>query len=1043
MNIMRYYHKKYLNTSLIIVLLMSLFISGTLSAHMITANSDEAVSVSLNIVDENGNPVPDVKVMINEKIIFAATGEKGSHSFQVNPDDIVTLSAPGFESKISTGQEVIQSGVINLFRAKLFTSPDDDVKMPYMTLKKRHLTGSYNVIKGENLMNYPSTDSRLTFTGQVPGVRVIENNGAPGNHPAEQRGYYGIDEKVSLAARGRDLAYIIDGVPAHISEVTLDPGEIESVTVIKDIVGKTMYGPLAADGIMLISTRRGKADESFLGVNIESGTNVIDRFPEWVSGAEYAELNNMAREADGIDPLYSTGDINEYAKNDPYNLRYPSINYRDYMLSETRTFQRASVTARGGSEAARYSSYLGYNREGDIFKIGSVSDYNRINLRSNLDIKINDFISTKLDINGSVGIRRSPGYGYSTGEGQTLMGIYEFDVALPHIMRTPPVEFPVYANNDPELALPWYGISSRYANPVGNILGSGDYNEQNRQAGVKVAIEYDMSHLIEGLKSTSSFSFDGMNLIRIGQANRYEGYRVIVSDGDTAFTRLQTGISDDTRRRLHDFYYIRTSFSQSFNYQKSFDNHDLESSLTYFLYRRFSDNIRDPEPQMLGVWSAIYTYNDKYTLHGALNYAHTYSFLKEQRGGLFPALGAGWIVSEEDFMSGAGFISFLKLRAEAGVIGYDPYLNPHIVRSNFTSTTRSAFGPYPLNRWFGSDVQSSPPSTYPSWVGNAGLTWEKRREFNVGIDALMFNNKLSVEVNYFNTMRDGIIGRLPNSLPDVTGMTNALPYINYNQYRYFGVETGIQYTDMIGNVEVSIGGDATIQNSEIVKYDDPNYRYDYQFRTGNPVDTYWGLNYLGRFSSDEEALAVPQLFDAVLHAGDLKYEDKNEDGVVDENDFAAVGNTTPRLFYALNADIKYKNFELIVIGAGAALYDIPMTSEYFHNGWGSDNYSAFVRDNIGGAYPRLTYERVNNNFEPSNFWLKKGEYFKIKNVELSYTIPESKLQFMKSKGLRLFVRGANLATVSSVKDIDPESPRSGIDRYPLNKTYTAGISLIF
>ncbi|MDD4107429.1 MAG: SusC/RagA family TonB-linked outer membrane protein [Prolixibacteraceae bacterium] len=1040
---MRYYHKKYLNTSLIIVLLLSFFISGNLSAHMITDNSDEAVSVSLNIVDENGDPVPGVKVMIGEKIIIAVTGEEGSHSFQVSPDDIVTLSAPGFETSTSPGREIIQSDMVSLTKSTLFTSPDDDVTMPYMTIKKRHLTGSYNVIKGESLMSYPTTDTRLSFNGQVPGIRVIENNGAPGNHPAEQRGYYQINEKVSIAARGRDLTYIIDGVPAHVSEVTLDPGEIESVTVIKDIVGKAMYGPLAADGVMLITTRRGKTDEPYLGVNIETGTNVIDRFPEWVSGAEYAQLNNMAREADGIDPLYSSGDINAYAKNDPYDLKYPSINYRDYMLSDTRTFQRANITARGGSEGARYSSYLGYNREGDIFKIGSESDYNRLNLRSNLDIKINDFISTKLDINGSVGIRRSPGYGYTTGEGQTLMGIYEFDVALPDIMRTSPIEFPVYANNDPELSLPWYGISSRYDNPVGNLLGSGSYNEQNRQAGVKFAINYDMSNLVEGLTSTSSFSFDGMNLIRIGQANRYEGYRVIVGESDTTFTRLQTGISDDTRRRLHDYYYIRTAFSQSLNYERSFDNHDLQTSLTYFLYRKFSDNIRDPEPQMLGVWSAIYTYNDKYTLHGVVNYAHTYSFLKEQRGGIFPALGAGWLVSEEDFMSESNFINFLKLRAEAGIIGYDPYSNPHIVRSNFTSTTRSQFGPYPLNRWFGSDVQASPPSTYPSWVGNPALTWEKRREFNAGVDAVMFNHKLSVEVNYFNTLRDGIIGRLSNSMPDVTGMSSALPYINHNQYRYFGVEAGIQYTDRIGNVDVSLGGDITIQNSKIERYDDPNYRYDYQFRTGQPTDTYRGLNYLGRFATDEEALEVPQLFDAVLGAGDLKYEDKNNDGVVDEDDYASIGHTTPRVFYALNADIKYKNFELIVIGVGAALFDIPLTNEYFHNGWGTDNYSAFVRDNIGGAYPRLTYERVNNNFRPSTFWLTKGDYFKIKNVELAYTIPESKLQFMKSKGLRLFVRGANLLTVSSVKDIDPESPNSGIDRYPLNKTYTAGISLIF
>src|SRR5690554_6416477 len=181
------------------------------------------------------------------------------------------------------------------------------------------------------------------------------------------------------------------------------------------------------------------------------------------------------------------------------------------------------------------------------------------------------------------------------------MGIYEFDLALPQILNTPPVEFPVYANNDPELSQPWYGISSRYANPVGNLLGSGDYNEQNRQAGVKLGIDYDLSGLINGLSSHTSFGFDALNLIRIGQANQYEGYRLNLGDEDVTFTRLQTGISDDTRRKLHDYYYIRTSFSQSFNYTKTINNHGIESSLTYFLYRKFSENMKDPEPQLLDV----------------------------------------------------------------------------------------------------------------------------------------------------------------------------------------------------------------------------------------------------------------------------------------------------------------------------------------------------------------------------------------------------------------------------------------------------------
>lgn len=1040
---MRFYYIKNLNPIIVCVLFLWILIPFTMSAQQVGAKKSDPTPVKLSVVDDNGNPVQNARIMIGKITLDNKTDENGTCSFDISSSDIITISSEGYEKKIASGQELLNNNMVVLTKPDLFMSSNDDVPLPYMTIKKRHATGSYTVINGDDLSRYPSTDLRLSFAGIVPGLRVTERHGAPGSHPAEQRGLYGLGEQVSLYARGRGLTYVIDGVLTNITEIQLNPDEIESVTVVKDIVGKTMYGPLAADGIMFIKTKRGIVDDRYMNINIESGTSVIDRFPEWVTGVDYAKLNNMARTADGYTPLYTASDISEYAKNDPYNMKYPNINFRDYMLKNTRTFQRASISAQGGSKSAQYSSYLGFNREGDIFGIGANADFNRINLRSNVDIAVNKFISMDLDINGSLGIRRTPGYGYTIAEGETMMGIYEFNLALPNINRTPPIEFPVYAKKDPELVSPWYAMTNRYANPIGNILESGYYNEQNRQAGVKSGIDFDLSHLLTGLKSRTTIGFDVLNLIRIGQGNQYEGYRVNVRTNDTVFTRIQAGIFDDVRRKLHDYYYIRTTLSQSFEYQRNIGDHDIQSSLTYFLFRKFTDGIRDPQPQLLGVWAGKYTYNDKYTIQGVLNYAHTYSFLKENRGELFPAVGASWIISEENFMSNLQFLNFLKLRAEAGILGFDPYSDPHIVRDRYVLTTRSDFGPHALNRWFGTTMETTPPSAYASWVGNPAITWEKRKEFTVGLDAMAFN-KLFIELTYFNTMRDGLIGRIPNSYPDVAGLSAALPYFNNNQYRYFGLESGLQWTERNGELEWSVGANATFQNSKILRYDDPNYRYDYQFRTGKASDTYWGLKYIGRFASDAEALVVPQLFDAVLHQGDLKYQDMNNDGVIDENDYSAIGNTSPRLVYGLNVNLKYKNFGFTVIGVGATLYDIPLTSAYFQNGWGDDNYSAFVRDNVGtDKFPRLTYDKVNNNFMPSDFWLTSGSYFKVKNVELAYIIPASRLQFINSRGIRLFVRGANLLTVSKIKDIDPESVTSGITSYPLYKTFTGGFQLTF
>jgi hypothetical protein len=360
-----------------------------------------------------------------------------------------------------------------------------------------------------------------------------------------------------------------------------------------------------------------------------------------------------------------------------------------------------------------------------------------------------------------------------------------------------------------------------------------------------------------------------------------------------------------------------------------------------------------------------------------------------------------------------------------------------------TQTTGTAFGAYTSNRWFGTNRQTTVYRAYPSRTENPDLTWEKRKEYNIGIDALILNNRLSLEFNYYNVLRDGQISQVVYEAPLVAGISGAMPYMNYNSTRYYGFEGGLQFTGNAGNIAYSVGGNATIQNSKLEKYDEPGYLNDYQLHTGKPADTYWGLTYLGKFANIAETSEVPQLYDAELMPGDLKYKDMNGDGFVDDNDMSAIGHTSPRLYYALNALIGIKNLEITVVGTGCAFFDLPLTNRYFWNGWGDNNYSNFVRDNVGAAYPRLTYYQVKNNFLASDFWLTKGDFFKIQNVELAYKIPLEKLKFIGSRGMRIYVRGSNLLTVSRVKDVDPESINSGVEIYPLFRTFSGGVKLTF
>ena len=1040
-------------------IILLIICSGTVLGQETEKKPRQVVNVTLQVVDETGNPIPEASIVIGEGIIHTNTDEKGVVTFSSNPNDYISIHARGFEKYTGTVSVAITQGSITLVRSKLFMTSDDDVELPFITVKKRNITGSTYVLNSDQLEKYPSTDIRNGLTG-FGGVEIRENFGAPGINPQENTGLFGAQEKINVSSRGRTMTFVVDNVYTDITELPLDPGEIESVSIIKDIAGKTMFGPVGSDGIIYIKTKRGSPNERILTANFEKGIAVIDRMPQWASGADYARLNNQARQNSGFTTLpYSEYEIEQYAKNDPYDKVYPSINFMDMMLKDTRSFTRANLASRGGNDLVQYSAYLGYNGEGDIYKIGAQADYSRISTRSNIDIKLNDNIKLGFDFYGNLGIRRSPNYGWNvnfTNENtstNTVLGLTELPDALVHMAAIPPVAFPVYANYDSISMTPWYGVTTAYGiNPIGNLEGNGYYKDQGRQGSANVILDYDMKGLLKGLKSKTFLGFNTYNLVRIGKVEDYIAYIAKpgvspVTGNDTlpvTLTKVHLGVDQANMAKLMDYYFQRYAFFQNISFDRSFGKSHLAASATYYYYKTFKNEREEPERMQNGILTGIYSLDDKYTLSAVLNYSGTYSFADGKRYKLFPAIGASWVVSAENFMNNVKFLDFLKLRAEYGTIGMENFRSPYLYRDNWSyNSTGNAFGAHSSNQWFGSGTDANVQRAWPSRIGNPNLSWELSQELSAGLDALLMAGKLSLEVTYFNTVVKGQIVQLQNSLPFVLGLSGARPYANYNDTKFDGVESIIHYTDRIGSFSFSIGGSASTQRSERLKYDEPDYRFNYQSRVGKPADAIYGLQYLGKFENDEEALIVPQLFDAVLKEGDLKYADMNSDGVVDDNDATMIGHGYPKLIYSVDADLRYRNFGLSLVGAGRAFFDVGFTSIYFMNGWGDNNYSEFVKNNIGGAYPRLTYYRVNNNFQMSDFWLRKGDFFKIQAVELSYNLPSGITSLIGSRGVKVYLRGANLYTFSDIKEVDPEATTSGVYNYPLYRTFTGGIKLIF
>lgn len=315
----------------------------------------------------------------------------------------------------------------------------------------------------------------------------------------------------------------------------------------------------------------------------------------------------------------------------------------------------------------------------------------------------------------------------------------------------------------------------------------------------------------------------------------------------------------------------------------------------------------------------------------------------------------------------------------------------------------------------------------------------------MGFDALLFNNRLSLSANYYYSKHQQIQGKAEYIYPLMSGLL-ANPTVNFEATDYYGADISARFTDRIGDFGYSVGSWVAMDRNKRVKYDERNYRpsESYLKREGQSTDVIYGYIYEGQFATDEEAQSVVQYHDETLLAGDFKYKDVNEDGIIDSKDQMVIGNSAPRVYYAFNLGLYYKNFELHATADGKAGFDMVMNNDYYRDGTGDGNYSQYIVDQVNaGKYPRLTYNKVNNNFFTSSFWLQKRNYFKIQNIELAYNFKLQAKNQNALRNLRVFVRAANVLTLSNVTGVDPESLNSGITTYPLNRTITGGLSLTF
>lgn len=1049
-----------LHKTLCAALLLSFIPSSGIEAQ--NKSKVKNVSVSLKVVDKEGNAVPGASIIVGEGLIHATTDVNGEYSFKAKPQAAVTVSMIGYEKYKGFVASLQEDNQIVLEDAEFLKTEDDIVYLPFGQSYKRYSTDNITTISGEELAKYPSTDLRNALVGLFPGFVSTEMDGQPGLSAEETTGKYEAQDKVGQSSRGQELTFIIDDVIVDITEMPLDPDEIESVTLLKDAVSKAMYGPLATNGVIYIKTKRGRVNERKITASVEAGVSVVDRFPEFVTGVDYAQMNNQARFNSGYEPLYTDEDIAEYAKNNPFSMLYPNSNYRDILFKNTRSYQRANIASYGGNEKVQYSTYVGYAGEGDIYKVGSTADYNRINVRSNIDMKLNRMMTLRFDFAGNLNIRRSPNYNNVAESDALYETVNEFTTVIGHANRISPIAFPVYTGVDEETGLNNYGISSVFPyNPVGGLEGNGSYTEMNRSGVGNIVLDIDFSHLVKGLRSTTYVGFNGSYLTRIGKNEEYAAYSITPvaelldptqeeQDLGYRLTRVRASETKSAYEKLHDYYSVRYSAYEKLTYERQFEDHYLNTGLTLYTSQLTRKGYGEPLRQANGIFDLTYAYKDKYILQGAVNYSGSNYIAPGNRYAAFPSVGAAWILSDEKFMENHKFIDFFKVRAQAGQLGAMNFKNSYKYDADWNVSSTNKFG-YPENHsadtnWLGSTNTSQHNSSTYTTLENPELDWEKVNEFSAGLELHMLKRRLMFDFAYYNRTRTGIIQQVEEVYPAYCGFFTT-PFVNFGKIRYYGYEFMLSWQDKVGDFSYKVGAYATMNRGTNLIVDEPNYPESESYRVteGQPIGGIYGLVYEGRYATDEEAANDPvkSTYSSDLKAGDLKYKDMNNDGVIDNRDQARIGSSQAKVNYAFTINLAYKGFELTAVANGVAGRQGMLNNEYYWNGWGNENYSVWVRDNIGGDYPRLTYDKVDHNFQKSAYWMRSTDFFKLQNVELAYNIPAKICNNIGIGGIRIFARGANLLTISGIKDTDPESMNSGITCYPLYKTFTGGIKLTF
>ncbi|WP_339867157.1 TonB-dependent receptor [uncultured Algoriphagus sp.] len=1000
--------------------------------------------ISGQILDETGTGLPGASVLLKGTTTGAVTDLDGNFtlSYASKENAILSISFIGYV----TQEYIIQGGesIITIELEPDSQSLNEVVVVGYGEQKKATLTGSVSQVDGKDIQSSPQPNISNSLSGRFSGVIANNRGGEPG--------YDGSSISIrGLATTGNnDVLVVVDGVPGQIGGLErLNPNDIESISVLKD-ASAAIYGARAANGVILVTTKRGKSGKPVISYSFNQGFSSPTRLPEMANANTYAQIRNEIayynNPQGGLNQVYSDEELTKFSDgSDPLN--YPNTDWAAAALNNTALQSQHDLSIRGGSDNVTYFLSLGKTGQDGLYNDGATR-YDQYSFRSNVDADITERLSVGLSLAGRKEDRQYP----TSGAGDIFRSIY----------RAYPTASAIYPNG-----LPSTGIEN--SNPVIMATDQGGLNQNPKYVfnGI-LRGKYEFGFL-DGLSAEGFFSVDESSDRSRNFSKPYTLYNydrtadsynpVVVGGGpDQQPTLSEQHYSQSmmvSNIRLNFKHYIGDHFIDAFvGYEQSENRtHTLGASRLHFPtaetpelsqggaaasdYDNWGSSYNYTRKSYLGKFA--YNYNEKYLAELQMRVDGSSNFPSDNRYGFFPSLSLGYRISEETwFREKVSFFDDLKFRASYGKLGNDN-VGQFQYFDNYSFNNRYVLGDVVRT---GIDLTR---------LANPNITWEVATKTDIGFNAVWLQ-KFTTEFIYFQQDRSKILTIRNASIPGSSGIVNPydaeslVPAENIGEVKSHGFESTLGYQHE-GNFSFGVAGNFTYAKNEIVYIDEAPGVLDYQRQTGNSLNTYLLYNAIGIFRSQEELDNTPHVPGAIV--GDLIYEDFNGDGEINADDMTRTkyGNI-PQITFGVTLNAAWKNWDFSAVISGQSQvnqYVLPESGTVgnFYSSWADNRYSP---SNPDGTYPRVSERAssaVSGGLYRNNFWLNDATFARLKNIQLGYNVPQPILEKLSISSLKIYANAFNLFTLTGVKDYDPEGSSESGQFYPQQKIINLGVNIQF